>query len=84
MTQRLFTDDTIPETGIYSVFHSAHQLVGSVKLHCGALFPRCSQCGDQVGFELMLAIKVYQPMEMHIFELPLLEDEPPGQWEPES
>jgi hypothetical protein len=72
--QRFFTHEEIPEDGVYYVYHTAHRLIRSIVLRQGDRFPRCSQCSDQVSFELMLPVSPshqYEPV--HIFELPLEE-----------
>jgi len=74
MTNRLLTGDTVPQTGIYYVYHPAHRLIRTVRLHRGNLFPRCSQCSDQVEFDLMLPLRAHQYKPVQIFELPLLDD----------
>jgi hypothetical protein len=72
--QRFFTHEEIPEEGVYYVYHAAHRLIRSIVLRKGDRFPRCSQCSDQVSFELMLpASTSHQYEPVHIFELPLEE-----------
>ena len=43
------------ETGIYRVFHGEHRLSHEVTVLKGNLFPVCSQCANQVHFELVRA-----------------------------
>src|SRR5690349_19295000 len=74
MTKRFSTGDTVPETGIYYVYHPAHRLIRTVRLHRGHSFPRCSQCSDQVEFDLMLPLRAHQYKPVQIFELPLLDE----------
>jgi hypothetical protein len=45
----------IRQTGIYTVFHAEHRLPHEVTLLKGETFPRCSQCGTSVEFELQKA-----------------------------
>ena len=45
--------DTIPVSGIYRAIHGRHRLAHDVTLLAGEDFPRCSKCGDLVGFELI-------------------------------
>lgn len=75
-SRRFLTNDEIPEDGIYHVFHPAHRLIRTVMLGRGDRFPRCSQCSDQVTFELLVAVDLLQQYEpLHIYELPLLHEE---------
>ena len=83
MQIKFYTGDKIPENGIYYVYHPAHRLVRSVRLLAGDLFPRCSQCADQVAFEMMLPLaSIYDHEPLHIFELSVFpedEEELPAQ-----
>jgi hypothetical protein len=76
--KRFSTNEEIPEDGIYYVFHPRHRLIRSVMLRQGDRFPRCSQCSDEVTFELItpgVPAEDYEPL--HVYELPLrAEDEP--------
>ena len=73
MGNRFLTGQAIPTSGVYYVFHPAHRLIRSVRLLKGDTFPRCSQCVDQVSFELQSAFyDVDVNGEVHIYELPLL------------
>lgn len=45
----------IQQTGIYRVHHDNHRLPHEVTLLRGESFPRCSQCGSAVEFELLKA-----------------------------
>jgi hypothetical protein len=45
----------IQQTGIYRVHHHDHRLPHEVTLLRGEFFPRCSQCGTAVEFELLKA-----------------------------
>jgi hypothetical protein len=45
----------IRQTGIYTVYHAEHRLPHEVTLLKGETFPRCSQCGTSVEFELLKA-----------------------------
>ncbi len=76
MGNRFLTGQAIPTNGIYYVFHPAHRLIRSVRLLKGDTFPRCSQCADQVSFELQAPfLTVDANGEIHIYELPLLDQE---------
>jgi len=44
--------DSIPESGVYRVFHDSHRLMHEATLLSESIFPRCRQCGDRVYFEL--------------------------------
>lgn len=43
----------IRESGIYLVHHSDHRTCHEVTLLRNEVFPRCTQCGDAVSFELV-------------------------------
>ena len=74
MGNRFSTGQVIPTNGIYYVFHPAHRLIRSVRLLKGDTFPRCSQCADQVSFELHSPFFTLDANgEIHIYELPLLD-----------
>lgn len=47
--------ESVPSTGQYRVFHSGHRVSHDVILMEGAAFPRCTECGANVHFELILA-----------------------------
>lgn len=73
--KRFLTNDEIPVDGVYYVFHAAHRLIRSVMLLEGDRFPRCSQCLDNVSFELMLSVSpAHQYEPLHVFELPLADE----------
>jgi hypothetical protein len=72
--RRYATNDAIPQNGMYYVIHAAHKLIRSVMLRHGDKFPRCSQCPEQVIFELMFPLEQgYEHEPHHVFELPLEE-----------
>ena len=76
MGNRFLTGQVIPTNGVYYVFHPAHRLIRSVRLLKGDTFPRCSQCADQVSFELQAPfLTVDVNGEIHIYELPLRDQE---------
>jgi hypothetical protein len=45
--------DKAPESGVYNVFHHEHRAEHCVTLFLGEVFPRCTQCGDKVRFQLL-------------------------------
>ena len=47
--------EQVRESGVYRVFHSGHRLSHEVTLIAAQDFPRCSQCGHDVHFELLQA-----------------------------
>ena len=47
--------ESIATSGIYRVFHSGHRVSHEAVLLKGESFPRCSQCGKDVQFELLEA-----------------------------
>lgn len=49
----LKTGCTVPESGIYRVSHSQHNLPREVTLLRNQSFPRCSRCDEPVFFELL-------------------------------
>lgn len=76
MQNKFYTGDNVPENGIYYVYHPAHRLIRSVRLLRDDQFPRCSQCADQVSFEMMVPLSnVHDYEPLHIFELPAFPDD---------
>jgi hypothetical protein len=76
MGHRYLTGQVIPTNGVYYVFHPAHRLIRSVRLLQGDTFPRCSQCADQVSFELQAPFFTAGVNgEIHIYELPVRDQE---------
>lgn len=47
--------ETIPESGIYRVFHRGHRVSHEAVLLKSEAFPRCSNCGSDVHYELLEA-----------------------------
>jgi hypothetical protein len=69
------TGATVPESGIYRVFHSAHRLPHEVTLFRGNVFPRCSKCQDKVVFELLHAApRTFSYGRLTLYELPAIDD----------
>ena len=67
----------IRQTGIYTVFHAEHRLPHEVTLLKGETFPRCSQCGTSVEFELLKAapeISGSGGFRVVLYELPAVEE----------
>jgi hypothetical protein len=70
------TGATVPESGIYRVFHSAHRLPHEVTLFRGNFFPRCSKCQDEVVFELLHAApRTFAYGRLTLYELPTVDDD---------
>jgi len=73
----IFTSGSpVGASGLYLVFHSAHQLPNEVILIEGELFPRCARCNGAVIFELRKAAHAfswtpYSGVRLH--ELPVRE-----------
>jgi hypothetical protein len=67
-------DEIIPETGVYRVFHAEHRVSHSATLLGGDKFPRCSKCGHNVHYELLVSAPQVELDEdfcsRKIFELP--------------
>jgi hypothetical protein len=75
----LKTGMVVPQSGIYAVTHHLHRLPSKVALFKGESFPRCSKCGDAVGFEVIRAVlALYILADLSIPaalpELPVLND----------
>jgi RNA polymerase-binding transcription factor DksA len=67
----------IQQTGIYRVHHDNHRLPHEVTLLKGESFPRCSQCGSAVEFELLKAapeIDLAAGFRVVLYELPSQDD----------
>jgi hypothetical protein len=70
------TGDTVPTTGIYSVYHSEHRLPHEVILVGGDTFPRCCKCGTAVTFALEREARAgFEHHPVRVYELPDLDDE---------
>ena len=69
MHRRYRTDEIIPQTGVYYVFHEQHRLIRTVRLFSGDRFPRCSKCRDQVKFELLLEMSDFGQDRIHLYQL---------------
>lgn len=72
----IITDEVVPATGIYTVYHTEHRLPHEVILICGDKFPRCSKCGVGVTFVLVREARAgseYHPVR--VYELPDLDDD---------
>jgi|SRR5215475_110158 len=68
----------IRQTGIYTVYHAEHRLPHEVTLLKGEAFPRCSECGASVEFELLKAapeINESGGFRVVLYELPASEVE---------
>jgi hypothetical protein len=78
----------IRDTGIYTVYHSDHRLPHEVTLLKGESFPRCSQCGAAVEFELVKAAPEVNGtrggFRVVLYELPAEESEEKGKADAES
>jgi hypothetical protein len=82
MSERLTfgTDEIIPNSGIYRVFHQRHRLPHEVTLLRDERFPKCAKCQDAVSFELIRAVTFTDDsLELHpqirLYELPVLDEE---------
>jgi hypothetical protein len=62
----------IPQSGIYKVTHSPHRLPHEVTLLEGETFPRCTNCGNNVQFQLIRAVDGLENSKFHVvvYELP--------------
>lgn len=71
-----FTDEVVPATGIYAVYHAEHRLPHEVVLIGGDKFPRCSKCGVAVTFGLVREARAgFEHHPVRVYELPELDDE---------
>ena len=43
--------ESVPETGVYWVYHYAHRISHPARLLRGERFPECHECGERVRFE---------------------------------
>lgn len=75
MSRRYSTDEIIPQSGMYFVYHEPHRLIRTVRLFSGDRFPRCSQCSDEVKFELMLEMSDIGQQHIHLYELEMQREE---------
>ena len=74
------TGATVPESGIYRVFHTAHRLPHEVTLFRENMFPRCSKCKDEVVFELLhAASRTFAFERLTLYELPAMDDDQPAE-----
>lgn len=49
--------ESVPTSGIYRVTHDGHRLMHEATLLNNERFPVCKQCGHEVRFELLRAVK---------------------------
>jgi hypothetical protein len=71
-----FTDEVVPATGIYTVYHAEHRLPHEVIVIAGDKFPRCAKCGVSVKFALVrIALAGFEHHPVRVYELPDLDDE---------
>lgn len=47
--------DSVPQSGVYRVVHQDHRDDHEATLLDGGTFPRCTNCGDGVRFQLQRA-----------------------------
>ena len=76
----LRTGRCIPESGIYRIVHSQHNLPKEVTLLKDSYFPRCSKCAEPVYFELIRsAPSGLSPNRFNValHELPELDEDTP-------
>lgn len=81
MSDRFYTGDKVPVTGLYLVHHGAHRLPHEALLLKDEKFPRCAKCADQVEFELLRAVPDFDRHRdriARIYELPVTGDDEPG------
>ena len=70
------TDEVVPATGIYTVYHAEHRLPHDVIVIAGDKFPRCAKCGVSVKFELARKAPAGSELRpVRVYELPDLDDE---------
>ena len=77
--RHLYTSgDTIPEAGIYRVFHAEHRVSHEVTLNRGHKFPVCAKCANAVVFELLRGAPesaIGRNFNVTLYQLPVFEDE---------
>lgn len=81
---RFHTEEVVRQSGIYKVRHKKHRLPHEVTLLREQYFPRCAQCSTEVIFELVRAVmdeseSVTLSSRIHLYELPVLEDDTPAE-----
>ena len=65
------TGAVVPETGLYEVFHSAHELPEQVTLAAGHVFPKCEACDEPVAFRLRKRLDRQPPsFRIDLYQLP--------------
>jgi len=79
---RFYTDEVVPQSGIYKVRHHRHRLPHEVTLLRDQYFPRCAQCDTAVMFELVRAVMdesetALFPRSICLYELPVIEADTP-------
>src|SRR5947209_17079189 len=65
----LRTGCSVPDSGIYRVIHSQHQLPKEVTLIGNQPFPRCSKCVEPVYFQLVRSARA-MGTTAHAFNVP--------------
>lgn len=79
---RFTTDGTIPQSGIYRVYHRSHRLPHEVTLLKGEKFPKCQKCPEAVRFKLLRALNYQAALRdsswrVTLYELPVLAEDVP-------
>ena len=64
--------EPILQSGLYRVFHTEHRISHKAILVAGEVFPRCSECKEDVHFELLESAPTLSddPGFIRIYELP--------------
>lgn len=57
MEPRYKPGELVPTSGIYRVEHDSHRLMHEAALLAQSHFPLCRQCGTEVRFQLLRAVK---------------------------
>jgi hypothetical protein len=77
--RRLFTSgESVPEAGIYRVFHAEHRVSHEVTLNRGQKFPICAKCANDVLFELLRGapeLFTSRNLNVTLYQLPVFEEE---------
>ena len=72
---RFQTGECVPRSGIYRVSHPEHRLPEEITLAAGDQFPSCAACDALVSFRLLRRVEIDPEFRIHLFLLPVLEDE---------
>jgi len=74
--RRFAPGEIAPHSAVYRVLHAKHRAPHEVTLLEGQKFPPCRQCGDDVRFEVVVAMRAADPRDTRLAPPALLVADP--------